>query len=229
MKKGPHEEHLASHEPGKGSIALNDTYPYVNLPLPYAYGALAPYIDAETMELHHDRHLQTYIDNLNRALEAYPAAQKLTLEQLLHGADRLPAALRTPVRNNAGGVYNHRFFFDGLSPNGPTEPVGELASALYESFGGYGKFKAAFKAAGLGVFGSGYVWLLSAPDGSLSITATPNQDVPPPGFCPVLTLDVWEHAYYLKHYNVRGAYIDDFFHIVHWSRANERYVHCQLR
>jgi len=206
---------------------VTDHYPFVNTPLPYAYDALEPHIDTKTMHLHHDRHLQGYIDNLNAALQDQPGLQSLSLEGLICSAGRLPAAVGTPVSRNAGGVYNHRFFFDGMTPEAAAEPAGALADAINRAFGGFDAFADAFKIAALSVFGSGYAWLVADRSGRLRIVTSANQETPlTMGFCPVMNLDVWEHAYYLKHYNKRGDYVGDWFRVVDWKKAEERYVEC---
>lgn len=205
----------------------NQYYPYVNLPLPYAYDALEPFIDEKTMMLHHSRHLQTYIDHLNDALRDHPQLQRMSLEQLLANAFRLPHAAQTAIRNNAGGVYNHRFYFDLLAPPTDSKPMGQLAAAIDRDFGSYDAFQKAFTQAALAVFGSGYAWL-AVVNGVLRIVITPNQNTPLElSLCPVLTLDVWEHAYYLKHYNERAAYINDWFHVVNWEQAEQNYLKCK--
>lgn len=204
----------------------NNFYPFVNYPLPYDYNALEPYIDEKTMYLHHDRHLQTYINNLNDVLEKYNHLQKLSLEYLIKISNRLPKQIQATVRNNAGGVYNHRFFFEGLRNPTQSEPNGRLAEAIRKTFGGYEKFKPEFKKAALSVFGSGYAWLVCDKCG-LRIMTTPNQNSPiEKGFCPIIVVDVWEHAYYLKHYNVRADYIDDWFNIINWDKAEENFLNC---
>lgn len=205
----------------------NNRYPFVNLPLPYPYNALEPYIDKKTMHLHHDRHLQTYIDNLNALLKNHPRLQQLSLWQLITASGQLPKPLQTSVRNNAGGVYNHRFFFQGLTPSSQT-PSGRLIEAIRCQFGSLVRFQASFKEAALSVFGSGYTWLVY--DGQmLRLMTTPNQNCPiEQGLCPILTLDVWEHAYYLKHYNVRSAYIDDWMSIIDWEQAEKQFLSSQL-
>lgn len=205
----------------------NKYYPFTNTPLPYAYDALEPYIDEKTMRLHHDKHLQTYIDKLNAVLEENPQLQKLSLEQLIKTSRGMPEGVRDPVRNNAGGVYNHRFFFEGLENPSRSEPHGRLAQAICRFFGSYRAFEAAFKAAALSVFGSGYAWLVSD-RGWLRIVTTPNQDCPvEQGMEPILTIDVWEHAYYLKHYNLRAGYVEDWASIINWDRAEETFLLCR--
>ena len=204
----------------------NNYYPFVNLPLPYEYNALEPFIDEKTMHLHHDKHLETYINNLNAVLQENPRLQKMSLEQLIRNASRFPKELQTAVRNNAGGVYNHRFFFDTLANPANREPTGNLARAISCRFGSFNAFRDEFKKAALSVFGSGYAWLVSD-RGVLRIITTPNQNSPiEQNLCPILAIDVWEHAYYLKHYNVRADYIDDWLQIINWDRAQQN---CPLR
>lgn len=206
----------------------NDRYPFVNLPLPYAYDALEPWIDEKTMRLHHDRHLQAYIDQLNAALRETPRLQRLTLEELLRAVLRLPEPLQTQVRRAAGGVYNHRFYFDQLSPQPQSLPSGALAAALERDFSGFDAFRDAFQKHALSVFGSGYAWLVCR-HGVLEIVTTANQDSPVTlGLCPLLTVDMWEHAYYLKHYNVRADYLRDWFRALHWAWVEERYRACAV-
>lgn len=204
----------------------NNFYPFVNTPLPYDYDALEPYIDEKTMYLHHDKHLQTYIDNLNNVLEKYPQLQRLSLEQLIKTSRRLPKQIQIAVRNNAGGVYNHRFFFEVLKNQAQSEPSSRLSEAISKTFGSYKDFKSEFKKAALSVFGSGYAWLIYDRC-RLSIMTTPNQNSPiEKGLCPILVIDVWEHAYYLKHYNVRSDYINDWFNIINWKKAEENFLNC---
>lgn len=200
----------------------NNRYPFVNLSLPYDYDALEPFIDEKTMHLHHDRHLQAYIDNLNKAVSKYPFLQKLTLEQLACGNFNIPDEDKKAVKNNAGGVFNHRFFFSGMSPE-KTVPKGNLLKAVEKQFGSIEKFEKEFKKSAMSVFGSGYAWLTQCGE-KLKIMTTANQDTP---LCfrqkPILTIDVWEHAYYLKHYNLRGDYIDDWFNVINWDFAEENF------
>ena len=197
-----------------------ETYPFRLPKLPYAYHALEPFIDQRTMYFHHDKHLKTYIDNLNKALEAYPEYQTWTLEELLTRLSELPEELRTPVRNNGGGVYNHEMYFHLMAPAG--QP---FSTEVAEAFGGEDNWKHQMKAAALGQFGSGFAWLVRDTTGALKIIALPNQDNPLTiGLQPILPLDVWEHAYYLKHQNLRSDYIDDWFHVVNWEKAAERFA-----
>ena len=208
---------------------MNEHYPFVNPPLPYAYDALEPFIDTKTMHLHHDRHLQAYVDNLNKALEDYPDLHRWTLEQLIINADRLPSAIQRAVKNNGGGVYNHTFYFNGLSNAETRTQAGMLYHAIKRDFGSIEQFYEEFRNRALSIFGSGYAWLVSDKSGKLSIMTTANQDTPiTQNLCPVVTIDVWEHAYYLKHYNERSAYINDWFHVVNWEYAGELYKKCAL-
>jgi Fe-Mn family superoxide dismutase len=203
----------------------NDHYIFVNEPLPYPFDALEPFVDGKTMELHHDRHLQAYTDNLNAALKNYPTLQTASLEQLIRMADRLPYPLGTQIGHNAGGVYNHRFFFAGLRPDGGAQPSGALDAAITRAFGSFPDFEAALRAAALSVFGSGYAWLVSGCDGRLRIVTTADQDTPlTRRLYPILNIDVWEHAYYLKHYNKRADYFDDWLRVVNWEAAERAYV-----
>lgn len=200
---------------------------FVNRPLPYAYNALEPYIDEKTMRLHHDRHLQTYVDNLNKALDMHPFLKGYSLEQLLCYGNVISDQLDAAIKNNAGGVYNHNFYFAGLMNPASQMPEGELAKAIDREFGSYAAFQKAFKEKALSVFGSGYAWLVTDGKGKLQIVTTANQDTPlSMGFCPILNIDVWEHAYYLKHYNVRADYIDDWFRIANWEWADQNYKRC---
>lgn len=202
----------------------NEYFPFINLPLAYAYDALEPYIDARTMELHHDRHLKTYVDKLNQVLNECPKLQKISLTQLIRNAGKLPREVREEVRNNAGGVYNHRFYFYNLSAEGRQEPQANLAEAINRCFGSTEIFCGELKNAATSVFGSGYAWLVLE-RGKLKIMTTPNQNCPlEQGCCPILNVDVWEHAYYLKHYNLRADYFDDWFCVINWRQAEENYL-----
>lgn len=206
---------------------MSEHYMFFNNPLPYAYNAMEPYIDEKTMKLHHDRHLQTYIDNLNKTLSEYPQFQDWTLEQLIMNVPSLPDEIQTSVKNNGGGVFNHQFYFSNLANSAASHPIGMLSESMKNEFGSYEAFQNKFKTAALSVFGSGYAWLVVNAAGQLSIITTQNQDTPLPlGMCPVLNIDVWEHAYYLKHYNKRADYIDDWFHVVNWNNANRNYMRC---
>ncbi|WMJ84401.1 superoxide dismutase [Oscillospiraceae bacterium LTW-04] len=207
---------------------INNSYKFVNLPLPYAYNSMEPFIDAKTMEIHHDRHLQGYVNNLNKALERYPELQRLPLEALVTPPETLPASNSNAIRNNAGGVYNHRFYFNGLIPAANAKSLsGMLLEDINKTYGSFDAFKSAFKNAALSVFGSGYAWLVVDNRGDLKIITTANQDTPLSwNLCPILNIDVWEHAYYLKHYNMRASYIDDWFNVVDWDNANINFSAC---
>jgi superoxide dismutase, Fe-Mn family len=192
-------------------------------PLPYANDALEPHFDAMTMEIHHDRHHQAYVTNLNAAVAGTDLEGK-SIEELMAGISKAPA----PVRNNGGGHYNHTFFWNILAPNAGGSPVGTLATVIDSTFGSLDNLKAEFKKAGIGRFGSGWAWLIVKEDGSLAITSTPNQDNPLMDVAevkgtPILGLDVWEHAYYLKFQNKRPDYIDTFWNLVDWNGAEARY------
>jgi superoxide dismutase, Fe-Mn family len=191
--------------------------------LPYAYDALEPHIDEATMRVHHDKHHQAYVDKANGALEGTEWADR-DIEDVLQNLDGLPADKQGPVRNNGGGHYNHSLFWQMLSPDGGGEPSGELASAIESAFGSFEDFKAKFKEAGIGQFGSGWAWLVKDGDG-VAIVSTPNQDSPiSDGKTPLLGCDVWEHAYYLKYQNKRPDYIDAFWNVVNWDYVAERFA-----
>lgn len=204
---------------------MNKHYPFVNPPLPYAYDALEPYIDTKTMQLHHTRHLQTYVDNLNTILKGYPEYQELSLEQLLLYPDLLPASIQTAVKNNAGGVYNHIFYFSMLKKTAPIPENNMLLTHISAQFGSLESFMEAFSKAALSVFGSGYAWLVQDSHGILKIITTANQDTPlTANLYPILPLDVWEHAYYLKHYNKRADYIKDWMQVINWDEADKKFA-----
>jgi Fe-Mn family superoxide dismutase len=197
-------------------------------PLPYAYDALEPHIDEATMHFHHDNHHNTYVTNLNNALANYPDLQGKSIEELIGNLDALPEAIRTAVRNNGGGHWNHTFFWAIMGPNAGGEPTGALAAAINAAFGDFASFKEKFKAAGTGRFGSGWAWLVADKNGGLSITSTPNQDTPVmEGKTPILGLDVWEHAYYLKYQYKRPSYIDAWWNVVNWAKVAEHYAAAQ--
>lgn len=192
--------------------------------LPYAYDALEPYIDEETMHLHHDKHHNTYVTNLNAAIEKHPELGEKSVEELLADIDSVPEDIKTAVRNNGGGHANHSFFWEILAPNAGGEPTGAIKEAIEETFGSFADFKEEFKTTATGRFGSGWAWLVIK-DGKLAITSTANQDSPlMDGQTPVLGLDVWEHAYYLKYKNVRPDYINAFWSVVNWDKVNEFYA-----
>lgn len=193
-------------------------------PLPYSYDALEPYIDKETMMLHHDKHEKAYLDNLNKAIAKYPELYKKGLEGILKDLDSIPEDIRDTVKNNAGGVYNHEFFWSIMSAEKDQSPKGELLKAINKDFESLDNFKTKFKDAALGRFGSGWAWLVLGKDGKLSIISTANQDSPiSQGLTPILGIDVWEHAYYLKYQNRRGDYIDNWWHVVNWKQVESNY------
>lgn len=191
--------------------------------LKYPYNALEPHIDALTMETHHSKHHKGYVDNLNKALEGHSKYQEMDIEDILKSLNELPEEIRTAVRNNGGGHYNHTLFWEIMSPEGGGKPEGELAQKIEEDLGGFDKFKEDFKKAALGQFGSGWAWLVLN-NGKLEIVSTPNQDNPiSEGKIPILGIDVWEHAYYLKYKNLRGDYIDAWWNVVDWKKVEEIY------
>ena len=199
--------------------------PFTLPPLPYPTNALEPHIDAQTMEIHHDKHHAAYVNNLNTALEKAPDLQGKSLDDLLKNLTAVPEAVRTAVRNNGGGHWNHSMFWQVMSPNGGGAPSGKLADAINKAFGDFEKFKEQFNAAGGARFGSGWAWLVND-GGKLSIVSTPNQDNPimdgKPA--PILGLDVWEHAYYLKYQNRRPDYLAAFWNVVNWAEVEKRYA-----
>lgn len=199
---------------------MKQTYPFDLMPLPYDYDALEPYMDAETLHYHHDKHLKTYVDNLNALLKDQPLYQSWTLEELLTRLDELPEDLRQPVMNNAGGVYNHQLFFETMHTpvnENPMEPY------LQKAFGSYENFVKSMSDHALSQFGSGYAWLVINPDHQLEILNTPNQNNPiSNGNLPLLCVDVWEHAYYLKYKNVRKDYVTNWFHLINWQEVYQK-------
>lgn len=199
-------------------------------PLPYPADALEPHIDRQTMEIHHGRHHKAYVDNLNKALEGHPDLQAKSLEALLKDLGAVPDSIRTAVRNNGGGHWNHTFFWQIMAPNAGGAPGGALAQAIQATFGSFDEFKARFEAAGLGRFGSGWAWLV-VNGGKLEIVSTANQDNPLMGRAiagcegtPILGVDVWEHAYYLKYQNRRADYLKAFWNVVNWKEVERRYA-----
>jgi len=192
--------------------------------LPYAYDALEPYIDAKTMEIHHTKHHNTYVTNLNAAVEGTEFADKDLIE-LISNLDAVPADKQTAVRNNGGGHANHSLFWEILTPGGAKAPTGDLAAAIDAKFGSFDAFKDEFAKAAAGRFGSGWAWLVVDKNGELKVTSTPNQDSPyMEGETPILGLDVWEHAYYLKYQNRRPEYISAFWNVVNWDVVAEKYA-----
>ncbi|AKP92086.1 MULTISPECIES: superoxide dismutase [Achromobacter] len=198
---------------------------YTLPPLPYAYDALEPHIDALTMEIHHGKHHQTYVNNLNAALEGAGIAADEPVDALVARIDQLPEAIRGAVRNNGGGHANHSLFWAVMSPRGGGEPDGALARAIDAELGGQAAFRDAFTKAALTRFGSGWAWLSVTPDGKLAVESSANQDSPlMQGNTPILGLDVWEHAYYLKYQNRRPEYIGAFYNVIDWSEVARRYA-----
>lgn len=192
--------------------------------LPYGYDALEPYIDSQTMQIHHDKHHVGYTTKLNAALEGTEFANK-TIEELLSGIDTLPASIQGAVRNNGGGHYNHSIFWKIMAPNAGGKPEGKLAEAIDRDLGGYDAFVEAFTNAAGTRFGSGWAWLASDSSGKLQVLSTANQDSPlSQGLTPILGIDVWEHAYYLKYQNKRPEYIKNFFSVINWKAAAEHYA-----
>ena len=191
-------------------------------PLPYAFDALEPHIDAQTMEIHHDKHHQAYVDKLNAAVEGTEFADK-PIDGIVANLGALPADKQGPVRNNGGGHYNHTLFWESLQGDGVQTPSGDLATAIDDAFGSFDEFKTKFQDAGVARFGSGWVWLVKG-DAGVEIISTANQDTPlAEGKTPLLGNDVWEHAYYLKYQNKRPAYLEAFWNVVDWAKVAERY------
>lgn len=193
--------------------------------LPYAFDALEPWIDAKTVEIHYTKHHMTYLTNLNNALSGQTDLAKLSVEGLLKDLNAVPEAIRTAVRNNGGGFFNHIVYWNVMGPKKGGEPVGKLAKAIDTAFGGFGSLKEQIEKAGLGRFGSGWAWLSKRSNGDLVIHSTPNQDTPlAEGLIPVIGVDVWEHAYYLKYQNRRAEYLTNWWNLVNWEEAERRYT-----
>lgn len=207
---------------------MQQTYPFELEPLPYAYDALAPAISSETLHFHHDKHLQTYTDNLNKALAPHPELQDKTLEQLLTKPQSLPASVRTPIMRNAGGVFNHIFYFNHMRPAAKdNRPSGQLLEAINAESGSFEAFQKEFKEHALAVFGSGWLWLVCNSKGKLMLSPTANQDSPiTEGYRPIATIDVWEHAYYLDYQNRRAEYIDAWWTLVNWDTSQKDFENC---
>jgi Fe-Mn family superoxide dismutase len=211
---------------GSGRLCADEKHTGFTLPkLPYSFDALEPSIDARTMEIHHDKHHAAYVKNLNEALAGHDKLLEMPIQKLIKNLNEVPEAIRQKVRNNGGGHANHSFFWEVLSHDGEGKPAGRLAEAIDSTFGDFAKFQAAFKKAGLDRFGSGWAWLV-VDDGKLKIVSTANQDSPlTDGHHPVLGLDVWEHAYYLKYQNRRADYVDAWWKVVNWHKAGEHFNH----
>lgn len=193
--------------------------------LPYEYDELEPHFDAQTMEIHYSKHHQGYLNKLNAALEDHPDLFRRTAQDLLMNLEDLPAEIKTAVRNNGGGFVNHTLFWEGLSPSGGGEPKDEVAAAITKQFGSFNEFKEVFSESAKTQFGSGWAWLVMDGDGDLQVYSTPNQDSPLlEDETPLLGLDVWEHAYYLKYQNKRPDYVTAFWEVVNWEEVNKRYL-----
>ncbi len=200
------------------------TYKFILPPLSYNFGALEPYIDAQTMEIHHDKHHQAYVDNLNKALEGHKEVQSKTLLELLKDLHELPEDIRTAVHNNAGGHLNHSLFWLMMKKNGGGGPRGKIAEEIKKVFGNFSAFQEKFNTTAKTVFGSGWAWLIVEPNGKLAVIPSKDQDTPySQGKMPILGLDVWEHAYYLKYQNKRPDYINAWWHVVNWEQVEENY------
>ncbi len=207
-----------------------ETYPFVVRPLPYEYDALMPVLDEDTLHFHHDKHYKTYVDNLNSALSDYPELQRMSLKELLSSIETLPSQVQTAIRNNGGGVYNHELYFDSMKNPVGQEPGGALAEAIDRDFSSYRQWKEQMKQAAVGKFGSGWAWLVADNKGKLSIVQTANQDVPDlQEFTPIFLVDVWEHAYYLQYQNRRADYVEGWFDLINWRKAEKRYEECGSR
>jgi Fe-Mn family superoxide dismutase len=204
--------------------------PFELPPLPYEYNALEPHIDEQTMHLHHDKHHQTYVTNLNNALQGQSQFESLPIEDLIRRLNEVPENIRTAVRNNGGGHANHTMFWEIMTPGGAKEPTGDLANAITQAFGSFDTFKTQFNDAGTKRFGSGWAWLVVAQGGALQVLSTANQDSPlTDGQYPVLGNDVWEHAYYLKYQNRRPEYLAAWWNVVNWDEVAKRYDRARAR
>lgn len=203
------------------------TYPFNAMPLPYGYDALQPVLDERSLQFHHDKHYQTYVDNLNKTIEEYPMLWDKSLEDLLIMWNELPSNIGKSIRNNAGGVYNHELYFATMNqPKGQTVK-GRLAEALNRDFDSYEHWKEIMKMAAVSKFGSGWAWLLSDMEGNLSVAQTANQNVPGlNSTIPLLLVDVWEHAYYLQYQNRRAEYVEGWFQLINWDLVEKRYEQC---
>lgn len=204
---------------------MKNCYPFELMPLPYDYSALEPSISRTTLEFHHDKHHQAYVNNLNSALAEAKEFHKMSLEEILSNLDKLPAGIKTAVANNAGGVYNHNFYFEGLAAPLSTKPSKKLEDAIAKSFGSFETLLDELKKAAMAQFGSGWAWLVADTDGALKIVKTANQDTPLGGEQkPVLNIDVWEHAYYLDYQNRRADYVDACIKAINWDTASKRFA-----
>lgn len=214
---------LASPPAAAQGISSNSSGPFSLPPLPYDYDALEPYIDADTMRFHHDRHHAAYVNNLNAAIGRHPQLVNQSAIALLTNLDSIPEDIRSIVQNNGGGHVNHSMFWEIMTPKGGGAPTGNIAIAINENFGSFAVLKQQFNDAGLKRFGSGWVWLVLTKAGKLEVTSTPNQDSPlMTGDFPILGNDVWEHAYYLKYQNLRGDYLNAWWNVINWAEVNKR-------
>jgi superoxide dismutase, Fe-Mn family len=204
--------------------------PFELAPLPYALDALEPYLDGKTMEFHYGKHHQTYVNNLNAAIEKHPDLFKTSVEKILSDLTQVPEDIRMAVRNNGGGFYHHTIYWQMMSPKGGGDAKGKLAEAINKTFGNFTAFKAELEKAALGRFGSGWAWLSKKSDGTLVVHSTPNQDSPvSEGLYPIVGVDVWEHAYYLKYQNRRIEFVQNWWNVVSWDVAEERFVSGKIK
>jgi Fe-Mn family superoxide dismutase len=222
ISKSGAEAYHFTKPPVYSTMKLEELMKFTLPALPYAYDALEPFIDARTMEIHHTKHHQAYVNNVNAAMEKYPNLKYETAEDLLLDLENLPSDIQAAVRNNGGGAFNHDLFFHSLKVNGGAAPSGKLAEEINAAFGSYDAFKEAFSKAAATRFGSGWAWLIRTDSGKLEVTSTPNQDTPLTQGKPLLGLDVWEHAYYLNYQNRRPDYIAAFFQVVDWDVVASR-------
>ncbi len=219
-----HAEGLPMGQAAATTASAPPTGPFTLPPLPYSYDALEPSFDATTMHLHHDKHHQAYVNNLNVAVANHPELAGKTVDDLISNLNMLPENIRTAIRNNGGGHANHSFWWPTLGKGG-TAPKGELAKAIDAKFGSLDAFQGKLTAAAMSVFGSGWAWLVKLPDGTVAIETSPNQDSPlTMGHVPVLAVDVWEHAYYLKYQNRRADYVKAFFQVLNWDHVSSEFV-----
>ena len=215
---------ISTTSPQMKESIYHATYPFSLPALPYAYNALEPHIDERTMNIHHNKHHQGYVDNLNKALKDHPTLHKKTLFELLSNLSALPASIRDAVRNHGGGHFNHSLFWRMMAPNALQAPTGTLAKKIKQTFGSFEAFQEQFNKAAKSVFGSGWAWLVTDSNGNLRVIATHNQDSPVSNEqIPLLGLDVWEHAYYLKYQNQRSSYIDAWWHVINWPQVASYY------
>lgn len=203
---------------------MNESYPFSLKPLKYEYDALEPYIDEKTVRIHHDKHLKKYVDELNNIIEDYPVYYKVTLFNMLRNLKMFPEEIRTKVKNNAGGVFNHNMYFDVIGKNVQNSPTGKVREEIIKKYGSIDRFYEEFKKAAMQVFGSGYAFLVINKQNELEIITTKDQNTPLElDLYPILLIDVWEHAYYLKYQNLRNEYVDNFMKIINWNKVEDYY------